>query len=449
MGYLEMAKDLVDHASRSGAEAEAIIMESQTTMIRVDAGEMQELSRAGSRGLGMRIIKEHRTGYAYTSDFSGTALEDTWRGALALAESADADEFRGLPQLEKVAVDEDLQIYDPQFLTLTTKEKVAFILNVERAALEYDPRIVATSFCTYEDSLSRVYLANSRGFVGSYENTGVVAYLRAVARDEDGQTAGLGLGFSTLYKDLHAQEIGREAARRAVQLLGGQPVQTQKAAVIMDPLVAVEFLSFVSAALTAETVQKGRSFLMDKLGQKVASNKVSLVDDGRLPGGWASAPFDDEGVPTSAIRLIAEGTLKQLLYDTYSARKDGTRSTGNAQRGSYRDLPSPAPTNFYLEPSSQPLQEVIAGVENGLYMTNSMNTGGINPVNGDYSVGASGLWLEKGQFLRPVTGVTVAGNMLDMLQNVVAVGADLRFIPIYGSIGAPTIVIEDMTIGGR
>lgn len=449
MEYLEIAKDLVDRVTRRGVEAETIIIENETTMIRVNGGQVEELSRAGSKGLGVRIIKEGHMGYAYTSDFRAASLEDTWQGALALAKSADADEFRTLPQLEDMGPYEDLQIYDPQFLTFSTDEKVAFILNVERAALEHDPRIVTTSFCTYQDGLSRVYMANSRGFMGYYESTGVAAYLQAVARDEEGQTAGPGLGFSIFYRDLDHQKIGHEAARRALDLLGGKPVETQRTAVIMDPFVAVEFLSFVSEALTAESVQRGRSFLMGKLGQKVASNKVSLLDDGRLAGGFASAPFDGEGVPTSATHLINQGTLKQLLYDTYSAQKDDTKSTGNAHRSSYRDLPSPAPTNFYLQPSSQPLQETITRVEKGLYMTTSMNTGGINPVNGDYSVGASGLWIERGQVVKPVTGVTVAGNMLDMLQNVVAVASDLRFIPIHGSIGAPTIVIEGMTIGGR
>jgi PmbA protein len=449
MEYLEMAEELVDRASSGDVETEAIIIEGQTTMIRVNGGEVQELSQASSKGLGVRIIKEGRMGYAYTSDFTASAVEDTWRAALALAESADADEFRALPELGQAGAQKDLQIYDPQFPTFTADEKVALILDVERAALESDSRIVATSFCTYQDGLSRVYLANSRGFAGSYESTGAAAYLRAIARDEEGQTAGLGLGFSIFYSDLNAREIGQEASRKALQLLGGKPVETQRATVIMDPFVGVEFLSFVSEALTAESMQRGRSFLMDKLGQQVASIQVNLVDDGRLVSGFASAPFDGEGVPTSATRLIRRGILEQLLYDTYSALKDGTRSTGNAQRSSYRDLPSPAPTNFYLEPSSQPLKDVMAGVEKGLYMTNSMNTGGINAVNGDYSVGASGLWVDKGQVMGPVAGVTVAGNMLDMLQNVVAVGDDLQFIPIYGSIGAPTIVIEGMTIGGR
>ena len=449
MDYLDMAKNVAEGAARRGAEAEVIIIESQTTTVRVNSREVQQLTRAVSKGLGIRIIQKGQVGYAYTSDFSPSALEDTVSAALHLAEIADADEFRTLPQAENIGAQEDLQIHDPQFSAFSTEQKVAFTMEMERAALEYDPRIVTTSPCTYQDGLSRLYLANSRGFAGSYASTGVAGYLRAVARDNRGQTMAPGLGFSIFYDDLEAQDIGQEAARKAVELLGGEPVETQRATVIMDPFVGAEFLFFISAALTAESVQRGRSFLMGKLGQRVASAQVNLVDNGRLVRGFASAPFDAEGVRTSATLLVSQGRLEQLLYDTYSALKDGTRSTGNAQRDSYRALPSPAPTNFYLEPSSQPLLQLIGGVEKGLYMTDSMNTGGINPINGDYSVGASGFWIERGQIVRPVTGVTVASNMLDMLQDVAAVADDLRFIPIHGSIGAPTFVVEGMTVAGR
>lgn len=449
MDYLDMAKNVAERAARRGAEAEVIIIESQTTTIRVNSREVQQLTRAVSKGLGIRIIKKGQVGYAYTSDFSPSALEDTVSAALHLAEIADADEFRTLPQAENAGAQEDLQIHDPQFSAFSTEQKVAFTMEMERAALGYDPRIVTTSACTYQDGLSRIYLANSRGFAGSYATTGVAAYLRAVARDNRGQTMAPGLGFSVFYDDLEAQDIGQEAARKAVELLGGEPVETQRATVIMDPFVGTEFLFFISAALTAESVQRGRSFLMGKLGQRVASAQVNLVDNGRLVRGFASAPFDAEGVRTSATLLVSQGRLERLLYDTYSALKDGTRSTGNAQRDSYRDLPSPAPTNLYLEPGSQPLSQLIGGVEKGLYMTDSMNTGGINPTNGDYSVGASGFWIERGQIVRSVAGVTVASNMLDMLQNVAAVADDLRFIPIRGSIGAPTFVVEGMTVAGR
>jgi PmbA protein len=446
---LKVAEKVVESASAGGAQAEAVVMYSQETMIRVHAEEVQELSRADSRGLGLRVINDGRMGYAYTSDFSESALEGTCRAALALTGSADRDEFRALPARQESAVSaEELKIYDGDLTRRTVDEKIALALAVEKAALDYDRRIVATIRCSYQDDLSRMYLVNSEGFSGSYERTGVVAYLRAVASDESDQTSGMGFGWSVCYADLDAEQIGVEAARRALQVLGGKPVSTQQSTVIMDPFVGTEFLSFLATALTAEAMQRGRSCLMGQVGEKIGAESVNLVDDGRLVGGLASAPFDGEGVPTSCTHLVADGRLERLLYDSYTASLDGVASTGNGQRGSYRGLPHPAPTNLYLAPSSMPVEELIGTVEKGLYMTSTMNTGGINPVNGDYSVGASGLWVEKGEIVRPVTEVTVAGNMLEMLVGVEGIADDLRFVPFAASVGAPTMVVAGMTIAG-
>jgi PmbA protein len=449
MDYLRLAQDLVDQTSRGDAQAEAVIVHSEQTLIRVHGGEVQELSRADSRGLGLRVLEHGRMGFAYTSDFSDSALEDTQRAALGLADSADGDELRALPAYEASDVlTEDLKIYDQELAHRSVGEKVQLALAVERAALGHDRRVVSTIHCSYQDDLSRVFLVNSEGFSGCYERTGVVAYLRAVASEGDEQAAGIGLGWSVVYGDLDAEEIGVEAARRALQVLGGQPVKTQQASVIMDPFVGTELLSFLAEALTGEAMQRGRSFLMGKVQQYIASDSVNLVDDGRLAGGPASAPFDGEGVPTSSTRLIDRGRLEGLLYDSYTANVDGVVSTGNGQRGSYRSLPHPAPTNLFLEPTSTTVEELMGGLERGLYMTSTMNTGGINPANGDYSVGASGLWVEHGEIVKPVAEVTVAGNMLDMLASVEGVADDLRFIPISASVGAPTIVVGGLTIGG-
>jgi PmbA protein len=447
--YLKLAEDLVARASGGDVEAEAVVTHGQSTMIRVSAGEVREMSRAVSRGLGLRVIKSGRMGYAYTSDFTAPALESTLQAALALADTADHDEHRTLPRYAQAPVSAaDLRIYDDGLSGRSVEGKVDLLLEVERVALSYDPRVVATMYCSYHDELSRVYLANSLGFSGSYERTGIVAYLRAVARDESEQASGMGLGWSIFYGDLDPHEIGAEAARRALELLGGTPVRTQQAEVVLDPFAGTELLSFLAEALTGEATQRGRSFLMGKVGEKIAAEGVNLVDEGRLAGGLASAPFDGEGVPSSRTQLVANGRLEALLYDTYTANVEGTTSTGNGQRGSHRTLPRPAPTNLYLEASSTPVAELIGGVEEGLYVTSTMNTGGINPINGDYSVGASGLWVEKGEIVRPVTEVTVAGNMLDMLANVQGTANDLRFIPLAASVGAPTMVIGGMTIAG-
>jgi len=446
--YLELAQDVVRRATARGVEAEAIIMDEQETLIRVDRGQVEQLSQSGSKGLGVRVIDGGRVGYAYTSDFGAGSIEETWQAALALARVATPDEHRVLPEPQPIP-DEDMEIWDPDLPVVSTGGKIAFTKQMEEAALAYDPRVVMTNRCTYQDAIAHVYLANSRGFAGAYDRTVAFSYVIGIGRDESGQSQAFGLGASNFNSDLDAQAIGREAGQRAVQILGGQPVETQTGTVVFDPMVTGEILGYLSMALTAEAMQRGRSFLVGKVGQQVGSDKVSLLDNGRLKRGLASAPFDGEGVPTSSTCLIDEGVLQNVIYDTYTARKDGVVSTGNAQRSSHRSLPSLGPSNFYLQPGTLSPDEIIAGVDRGLYVTRIMQTGGTDPITGDCSMGASGLWIENGRLTKPVSGVTVATTLSDLLQNIVAVGDDLRVVPFMGVIGAPTIRVEGVTIGGR
>jgi PmbA protein len=446
--YLELAQDVVRRAAARGVEAEAIVMDEQETMIRVDRGQVEQLSQSGSKGLGVRVIDGGRVGYAYTSDLAAASIEETWQAAVELARVATSDEHRLLPDPQPIP-DEDLEIWDPDLPDISTEDKIALAKQVEETALAYDPRVVMTNRCTYQDAIGHVYLANSRGFAGAYDRTIAFSYVMGIGRDQSGQTMAFGLGASNFIRDLNAQAIGQEAGRRAVEILGGQPVETQTATVVFDPMVAGEILGYLSMALTAEAMQRGRSFLIGKMGQEIGSDRVSLLDNGRLKRGLASAPFDGEGVPTSATRLIDEGVLQNVIYDTYTARKDGVASTGNAQRSSHRSLPRLAPSNFYLQPGNLAPDEIIAGVERGLYVTRIMQTGGTDPITGDCSMGASGLWIENGQLTRPVSGVTVATTLSDLLQNIVAVGDDLRVVPFMGAISAPTIRVEGVTIGGK
>jgi PmbA protein len=446
--YLELAQDVVRRASARGVEAEAIVVDEQETKIRVDRGQVEQLAQAGSKGLGVRVIDGGRVGYAYTSDLSPSSLEETWQAAVALARVATPDRHRALPDPQTIP-DQDLQIWDPDLPGIPTEEKIAFAKQVEEAALASDPRLVMTNRCTYQDAISHVYLANSRGFAGAYARTTAVSFVIGIGRDEGGQTMGVGINASSFYRDLDPQAIGQEAGQKATQILGGTPVETQVATVILDPMVTANILGAISRALTAEAMQRGRSFLTGRMGQEVGCDKVSLLDNGRLKRGLASAPFDGEGVPTSATRLIDEGVLQNVIHDSYTARREGVTSTGNAQRGSHRSLPTLGPSNFYLQPGTQTHDEIIASVERGLYVTRVMQVGGIDPINGDCSMGASGLWIENGQLARPVTGVTVATTLPDLLQNVAAVGSDLRVVPFAGAIGAPTIRVDGVTIGGR
>jgi PmbA protein len=240
-----------------------------------------------------------------------------------------------------------------------------------------------------------------------------------------------------------ATAIGAAAARKAVAMLGAKSVPTQKATVVFDPRTGGEVVEEIFNSLDGENVLKGMSFMKDRLGQRVGSEKAGFIDDGRIPRRVGSRPFDAEGVPTSRTVAVDKGLLKAYFYDARSARKAGVSSTGNARRG-FDSIPHIAPNNFYLIPGSASGEEVISGVEKGVMITNLLGFG-VNITTGDYSRGAEGLWIENGRISHPVDGITIAGNMADMLKGIVAVASDLRF---FGRIGSPTFVIDEMTIAG-
>ncbi|MDX1995406.1 MAG: TldD/PmbA family protein [bacterium] len=445
--YLELAKDVVNKIAAQGVEAEAIIVDERSTEIRVDQGQIEQLAQNGSKGMGIRVIDGGRVGYAYTSDFSDRAVEETARAALELAQIATPDDFRGLPDPQPIS-EEDLEIFDPKLDSVPTDAKIDLALNAEKAAFAADPRVFNAQ-SNYGDAIIHVSIANSRGVAASYSRTAAYGYIFCTARDDAGdQAQGLGMDVSNFYNELSADRIGQEAAQKAVLTLGATTVKTQTGSVVLDPFIMAQLLATLSMAMTGEAMQRGRSFLVDKLGQEIGTDKVTLLDNARLKRGLNSAPFDGEGVPTSATRLVDEGMFQNVIYDTYTAKRAGTKSTGNAQRDSHRTLPRLGGSNFYIQPGNESPEDIIAGVEHGIYVTRIMQTGGINPVTGDCSMAASGVWIENGKLTHPVNGVTLATTLPDLLRNVTAVGSDLRFVPFFGAIGSPTVRVDNMTIGG-
>jgi PmbA protein len=445
--YLNLAKSIVEKASTNGVEAEAFIIDNIETTIQLGNGEVEKLSQSGSKGVGVRVIDNGRVGYAYTSDFGDDAIERTWKSAIELASIASPDEFRKLPQPAEIP-EMDLEIWDPELKDVSTDQKIELMKAVTQAALAYDERVAMVPMARYLDFITNVYLVNSKGFAGSYGRTVTVSILMTIGRDESGVSQAYGVKASNFFSDLNPEEIGEDAAERVVSMLGGEAVPTQVCTVVLDPLVAGELLGAVSRALTAESHQKGRSFLINKLGQDIASDKVTLIDNGRLKRGLSSAPFDGEGVPTGITRLIDEGVFQNVVYDTYTASKDGVKSTGNAQRGSHREVPSLGISNLYLQPGHKSQEEIISEIDNGMFVTRIMQTGGIDPMTGDCSMGAYGQWIENGKLTKPVSGVTIATTLQGLLKNISEVGNDLQVIPLFGSINTPTLRVDNVTIGG-
>ena len=448
MDYLKFAQDVVSRAVERGVEAEAYINVGQKTEVNVDRGVVEKLSQAGSKGLGVRVIRDGRMGYAYTSDFGANSIEKTIEAAVALAEVADSDEYRSLPAPQPLP-DDDLDVYDQAIVDLPIGRKVEMARRIEKAAFRYDERIVLTNRCTLLSQYGSVAIANSKGIAGSYDKSSIGGFVMAMAADENDRSMAFGFDFGSRLADFMPSAIGKDAARKAVGMLGGKPVPTQRATVVYSPMAATSVLGALSRALGAGAMQRNRSFLEGKIGQTVAADMVSVLDNGRLPGGIATRPFDDEGVPTAATRLIDEGVLQTALHDHYTATRDGTASsTGNASRRSHASMPTLDASNFYFQPGHQTPEEVIGGVEQGLYVESVMNTASINPISGDYSISAKGYWIENGELSHPVNEVTIALSMQELLHNIKAIGNDLTFVPMMGALGSPTIRVDGVMIGG-
>jgi PmbA protein len=447
---LDLVADVVRRARRAGAaEAEAFYDQRLTTGLELRDQQVEALTSAETRGLGLRVmLADGASAYVYTPELSSRALGELARRAVALARQAAPDPDRGLPDQAPAALGEDLGLFDPTLAEVPTERKIDLLRQVERAARAEDPRVENTEIARYRDALGTAALANSRGLAGAFRWSSAYATLVVIAR-ADGQAL-RGYGYSTGhgFDQIDAGFIGRQAARRAVKPLGGKPVPTQRATVVFEPEVAAELLTQLAQALSGEAVLKGRSMFAGRLGQRVGSELVTLVDQGNLPGGLGSAPFDGEGVPSGRTVLIDGGLLTGYLHNSYTARRLGVRSTGNGIRQSYRAPAEVGPTNFGLAPGPLRREALIGGVQRGLLVLTTRNVGGINPVNGDYSVGAAGVWLEDGQEAGPVAGVTIAANMLAMLSGLAAVADDLRWMPGSGAIGSSTVRIEGLTIAG-
>lgn len=440
----ELAGNVVQKAQQLGADqSEAFLIKSKDLSIDVSGAKVETLKLAEDRGLGIRVFRKGRVGFAYTSNLEQTAVDEIIRQALANSDKTSPDEFNYMPKPGRDY--KDLDLFDPEIQKISVEEKIEIAKSIEQVAREFDPRVSITERSSYFDAEYEVNIANSLGISTGYRGAYCGCYADLVAEENGDNQTGFAIKMTLKFKELDPAKIGREAAAKAVRRLGAQTVKTQKAVIVFDPYVATSFLGVMAPALSAEAVQKGKSLFGGKIGQRVASAKISITDFGAMPGGIASAPFDGEGVPTSKTSLIENGELKSYLHNTYTAAKDGVLSTGNGIRSSFKSTPEIGTTNFYIEPGNIQPDDLFKDVNAGLYITEVMGIHTANPISGDFSVGAAGIWIENGQLTKPVRGVAIAGNILELLQEVEGVGSDLTF---FGGKGAPTIRIAKMTISG-
>jgi PmbA protein len=445
--YEQLAKNVVLRARKRGAQqAEVYLQVGRQSSCRVRNGEIEDLTEATSKGLGLRVISQQRLGFAFTSDFAVGHLKDLVDRAIELASAAAPNRLNGLPSKADLGPSAEVgELFDPQVASLSPDWKIKAALEMERAGKAVDPRITAFDSVGAGDQVGEVVIASSEGFVGGFASTHVFMYAVPVASDGAQLQTGDWSDEKRFFSDLEpAESIGRKAAERAVRMLGAGKVKSQRVPVILDPTMAASFAATLASAANGDAVYKKSSFLADSLGRAIAPATVTLVDDGAWRRGFGTAPFDGEGVGTRRTAILEAGVVRNFLYDWFTARKAKARSTANAAR-SYSTLPMIGTHNLYLEAGGRAPDEIVAEVENGFYVTAMLGVGA-NIVTGEYSRGANGLWIKKGELTRPVQEVTVAGNMLQMLKDIDAVGNDLQF---RGAIGAPTIRFRELTIAGE
>ena len=444
---LELAREVVSRALEAGStDAECTIAEGDEFTADVRMRELENLKEAGSRAAGLRILRGRKTGSAYTSDLSAEGIAHLVRSAVELADITTEDPHAGLPDASELgSIPGDLRLYEPDVERLETDWKIGLARRAEDAALTADARISNSEGASFDTHIGRHIFANSRGFAGEYRSSYCSLAVSPVARDGDSMERDFWYTMARGPGCLEPpEEVGRIAARRALRRLHAVKVETQKVPVVFEPRAARSLLDHIFDAVHGMSVYRHESFLAGKLGEKVASGNVTVVDDGTLPGLFGTSPFDDEGVPSRRTVVIDGGVLKSYLLNTYAARKLEMKSTGNASRGLAGNA-GIGHGNFFLEKGVQSAEQMVAGISNGFYVTELLGFG-VNIVTGDYSRGAAGLWIRNGELAFAVSEVTIAGNLKDMLLGIETVGADLEF---RSSLAAPTVKIGEMTVAGK
>ncbi len=448
MNNLDTVQQTLTFAQHAGAdEAEALLSRRRVLTIEVGNGEIETIKQAEDQGLALRARVGNRLGLSYATDLSEASLRRAAQRAVEIARASDADEFVGFAEPRALP---HIIGFDPEMAQHSTDEKIERAFAIERAARQYDSRIIITRRITYTEVETVEAIANTRGLVAEQHNSGCGGGGMVIARDGKEQEVGFGSDSTRRYAQFDPTKIGVEAAEKAVLLLGATHIATQRASILLEPKMTGAFLGIIASLVSADNVQKGKSLFAGKMGQAVAAAGVTLVDDGAFAGAPGMRAFDDEGVPSQRTVIVADGVLQNYLHSTYTARKANTHSTGNATRASFKTAPEAQPSNFYLVAGTESPDALRAGMARGLWVRNLMNLHTANPISGEFSFGANGLWIENGKIVGPVRGVTISGNLTDLLKNIRGIGNDVVWQGGYGiSVGAPSIVIEDVSIAGK
>ncbi len=463
-GLRTLTSQALERALRAGAtDAEVVAFEGDEFSVHVRLGEVEQLTESGSRAMGLRVFFEaeggQRTATTSTSDLSEAGVARLVSSAVALAKVTGVDPFAGLPEREAFGMHDPASqaLYFEDANAIPAPERIEIAKRCEAAALGFDTRIQNSKGAGFDCSSSHRVMVNSRGFTGEYRRSYCGFSATPIAQDAGGMQSGYWYSSARTARLLDApEEVGRIAAERARRLLGARRVPTQQCPVIFPPDTARGLMGNLLGAANGDAIYRNASMFAGKLGEQVAGENITMIDDGTMVfdhtladgsalrvGGMSTSPFDGDGLPTRRTVVIERGVLKELLLNTYTGRKLGMASNAKASRG-LAGTPGIGGGNYFLEPGTQTHDEIVTDVKQGLLVLSTMGFG-VNLVTGDYSQGASGLWIDNGEIAYPVEEITIAGNLKDMFRNVSAIGNDLEW---RGSGAVPTVRIEGMTVAG-
>lgn len=469
-----LAEEIVKKALKRGCDAAEVFIETAKHFsVEAKDGRIEALESSGDFGIALRVIKNQKLGFSFTtdSDRAGDIVDMAVNGADWTSE----DKYVDIPDYNPPA---DVLVLDEKIKKIKEEDVIKNALLLEKTALDFDARIKKVRKAEIALVAANTTIFNSKGVNFSYESGYFTASVSALASDRQDSQMGFDFAASRRLSDIDFVSVAQGASRMALDLLGAKTISAVKAPVILEPSVASDFLSIFSASLSAEAVQKKRSFLVDKVGKTITSSIVDIVDDGIMPWGLGTKPVDDEGVPTLKKVIVSKGRLTGFMHNIYTAKKQGVASTGNAVRASFKSLPGIGVTNFYIEPrmrqgsglrvqgsvatdngqlttdskqgsaagiqrSGKKNTALIKSVSKGLLVLEAMGVHTANLVSGDFSIGVSGLWIEKGEIAYPVKEALVSGNILDLFMRIEGVGNDLKF---YDKIGSPSLLIGEMDI---
>ncbi len=441
---MEKIKALVERHLRGGYEYELFVQRIRKLRIETSEESLENLSSSEEWGVGVRVLREGRMGFAYTTSEDEESLADVVRKATEMCDLQSPD--RGNVFTTELKKPQAESVFDREGVSLSLDEKIAFTLSIERRAKELDSRIKGVRKTSFTEGVFSVEVFNSCGVHFAYEGTLYTATIAALAQEGSDSAISWEYRGARRFRDLEAEDIARDVVFKSTSLLNPRAFGTRRIPVVFFRESFAMLLEAFSDMFLGDSLVKGKTLLKEKVGEKVGWEGFSLIDDGTLENGFATTPYDAEGIPRRRNALVEKGVFRGFLHSLYTAVVTSSEPTGNSERSSFRSLPLCGTTNLYVEPGETSLQDLLSAEDEILLVVDLMGLHTVDPVSGEFSLGASGVLYRRGKPQHAVRGVTVAGNILELWNKIVAVGKDFKF---YGSVGSPSVLVREVTVGGN